>query len=297
MNLQWYPGHMTKARRAMEENLKLVDGIVEIRDARLPQSSANPDLGSMGQGKKRLLILNKADLADPAVTADWESYYLDAGYLPLPIDSREKNQAARIRKQLDLWAAEKSERDLKRGIKNRPMRIMVAGIPNVGKSTLINSLAGRASTKTGDKPGVTKGIQWIRLSPRLEMMDTPGILWPKFDDEAVGIRLALMGAISEDILPLEELAALGIRFLKETYPGVLESKYGVPAEDPNDFLQALAIRQGFLQKGSVPEPAAAAKRLLGDWQAGRLGRISLEKANEQEAQYEQRNRQSKTENR
>ena len=182
MNLQWYPGHMTKARRTMEENLKLVDVIVEIRDARIPRASANPDLKNMGQGKKRLLVLNKADLADPMVTAAWEEHFRALDYEPLSLDSRKKNESGKIRRQLELWAAEKSEKDALRGIKNRPIRVMVAGIPNVGKSTLINSLAGRASTKTGDRPGVTRGIQWIRLSRSMELMDTPGILWPKFGD-------------------------------------------------------------------------------------------------------------------
>ena len=226
--------------------------------------------------KKRLLILNKADLADPAATAAWEEALRTQETIPLSLDSRAKDQAARIRKQLELLAREKSERDRARGIKNRPVRIMVAGIPNVGKSTLINSLAGRASTKTGDKPGVTKGLQWIRLSAGMELMDTPGILWPRFDDEATGVRLALMGAISEDVLPLEELAARGIVFLKENYPGVLEARYGLTAAEPHEILEEIARNQGFLQKGSQPDPAAAARRLLNDWQAGKLGRISLE---------------------
>ena len=282
MNLQWYPGHMTKARRAMEESLKLVDVIVEIRDARLPYASANPDLKKLGQGKKRLLVLNKADLADPAVTAAWEAFFCAGGVEALSVDSRSKNQAERLRKQLDLWAAEKSEKDAKRGIKNRPIRVMVAGIPNVGKSTMINSLAGRASTKTGDKPGVTKGLQWIRLSRSMELMDTPGILWPKFEDETVGLHLALMGAISQDVLPLEELAVRGIRILEENYPGVLAEKYGLSRTEAYEMLQELAEKQGFLKKGSVPDTEAAARRLLNDWQAGRLGRISLEKPEESE---------------
>ena len=282
MNLQWYPGHMTKARRAMEENLKLVDVIVEIRDARLPYSSANPDLKTLGQGKKRVLLLNKADLADPAVTAAWETHFKNLGTEVLSVDSRLKNQTGKLRKQLDLLAAEKSEKDRKRGIKNRPVRIMIAGIPNVGKSTLINSLAGQASTKTGDKPGVTKGLQWIRLSPSMELMDTPGILWPRFENETVGLHLALMGAISEDVLPLEELAVSGIRFLKERYPGVLEERYSLSGSDPHGMLEELAVKQGFLQKGSVPDSAAAARRLLNDWQSGKLGRISLESPEEYE---------------
>lgn len=277
MNLQWYPGHMTKARRTMEENLKLVDVIVEIRDARIPRASANPDLKNMGQGKKRLLVLNKADLADPMVTAAWEEHFRALDYEPLSLDSRKKNESGKIRRQLELWAAEKSEKDALRGIKNRPIRVMVAGIPNVGKSTLINSLAGRASTKTGDRPGVTRGIQWIRLSRSMELMDTPGILWPKFGDEQVGISLALTGAISEDILPLEELAGHGIEFLQSSYPDVLKEKYGIEAAQPHLFLEELALKQGFLKKGSAPDPEAAARRFLNDWQAGKLGRLSLEK--------------------
>ena len=283
MNLQWYPGHMTKARRAMEENLKLVDVIVEIRDARLPYASANPDIQKLGQGKKRLLVLNKADLADPAVTASWEAFFRAGGVEALSVDSRSKNQADRLRKQLDLWAAEKSEKDAKRGIKNRPIRVMVAGIPNVGKSTLINSLAGRASAKTGDKPGVTKGLQWIRLSRSMELMDTPGILWPKFEDETVGLHLALMGAVSQDVLPLEELAVRGIQLLQKAYPGVLAEKYGLSRSEAYEMLQELAEKQGFLKKGSAVDTEAAARRLLNDWQAGRLGRISLEKPEEYEA--------------
>ena len=283
MNLQWYPGHMTKARRAMEENLKLVDVIVEIRDARLPYASANPDIRKLGQGKKRLLVLNKADLADPAVTASWEAFFREKGVEALSVDSRSKNQADRLRKQLDLWAAEKSEKDARRGIKNRPIRVMVAGIPNVGKSTMINSLAGRASAKTGDKPGVTKGLQWIRLSRSMELMDTPGILWPKFEDETVGLHLALMGAVSQDVLPLEELAVRGIQLLQKAYPGVLAEKYGLSRSEAYEMLQELAEKQGFLKKGSAADTEAAARRLLNDWQAGRLGRISLEKPEEYEA--------------
>ncbi|MBO4872067.1 MAG: ribosome biogenesis GTPase YlqF [Lachnospiraceae bacterium] len=283
MNLQWYPGHMTKARRAMEDNLKLVDVIIEIRDARIPYSSANPDLKTLGQGKKRLIVLNKADLADPSVTADWEQAFLQKGYRPVSADSRLKKEAESVRKQLDVWAAEKSERDAKRGIRNRPVRVMVVGIPNVGKSTLINSLAGRASTKTGDKPGVTKGLQWIRLSRSVELMDTPGILWPKFDEETVGLHLALMGAISEEVIPAEELACYGIGFLEKAYSGALYSRYSLDPADPPSFLEKLAVKQGILKKGASPDTETAARRLLNDWQSGRLGRISLEKPEEFEA--------------
>lgn len=276
MNIQWYPGHMTKARRAMEENMKLVDVIVEVRDARLPASSANPDLEKLGKNKKRILLLNKADLADPAVTEQWEAYYAAKGYEPVLLDAREKKRMNEVRRRLSRFAEEKQQKDAKRGILNRSVRIMVAGIPNVGKSTFINSLAGRASTKTGDKPGVTKGIQWIRLGTGLELMDTPGILWPKFEDEQVGIRLALAGTIHEEILPLEELCTYGFQLLQERYPQAVSEAYGIRTDDPHVFLSELAQSCGFLQKGGGTDTARAAKRFLDDWQKGKLGRISLE---------------------
>ena len=276
MNLGWYPGHMTKARREMEANLKLVDIILEIRDARIPLSSANPDLSKMGQGKKRLVLLNKADLADTAFTQLWTEKLSRQGYLALALDARQKKNCNEIIKKLNQLAAEKKERDLKRGIKNRPARIMVAGIPNVGKSTLINSLAGRASTKTGDKPGVTRGLQWIRLGAGLELLDTPGLLWPKFEDEEVGLHLALMGAIREEVLPTEELALEGMKRLEKLYPQALKDKYGLSSPPSAASLEALSLSQGLLQKGAEADTARAAARFLDDLRKGRLGRISLE---------------------
>ena len=275
-NLGWYPGHMTKARRAMEESLKLVDVIIELRDARIPLSSANPDLSKLGQGKKRLVLLGKKDLADPLKTQNWLEYLSRQDLMPLALDAREKKGCSEILKQLSQVAAEKKERDLKRGIRNRPTRIMIAGIPNVGKSTLTNSLAGRASTKTGDKPGVTRGLQWIRLSPSLELLDTPGLLWPKFDDETVGIHLALMGAIREEILPVEELALKGMDLLQDLYPGALREKYGLVSADAACRLEELALKQGLLQKGAQADISRAAARVLDDFRKGRLARISLE---------------------
>lgn len=276
MNLQWYPGHMTKARRAMEEQLKLIDVLVEIRDARIPLTSANPDLAQMGRGKPRILFLNKADLADPEATKAWKEHFLTEGYGVAAGDARKRDSAQSLLKQLDVWCRDKKERDLKRGIKNRPVRIMIAGIPNVGKSTLINSMAGRASTKTGNKPGVTRGIQWIRLNASLELMDTPGILWPKFEDEKVGLHLALMGAIKEDIIPREELAAAGIRCLEKRYPLALTEKYEIDEHDPILYLEKLAVKQGLLLKGGDPDRNLAAGRLLNDLQNGRMGSLSLE---------------------
>lgn len=276
MNLQWYPGHMTKARRAMEEHLKLIDVLVEIRDARIPLASANPDLAQMGQGKPRILFLNKADLADPEATMAWKEHFLAEGFGVVAGDARKRDAAQSLVKQLDVLCRKKKERDLKRGIKNRPLRIMIAGIPNVGKSTLINSMAGRASTKTGNKPGVTRGIQWIRLSSTLELMDTPGILWPKFEDEKVGLHLALMGAIKEDIIQREELAAAGIRCLNERYPWALPDKYELEVSDPLFYLEQLAVKHGLLLKGGAPDRELAAGRMLSDLQNGRLGPLSLE---------------------
>lgn len=276
MNLQWYPGHMTKARRAMEDSIKLVDVIVEIRDARLPYSSANPDLAAMGKGKKRILVLNKADLADPRETEKWMAHFRTQELIPLTMDARKRGDCAEILRQLNELAAEKKAKDLKRGIKNRPARLMIAGIPNVGKSTLINSLAGRASAKTGDKPGVTRGLQWIRLNASLELLDTPGILWPRFEDVTVGLKLALMGAIREEVLPVEELALEGMKLLQERYPQALADKYGVSGDVSPAALTELAEKQGLLQKGAEPDTARAAARFLDDLKKGKLGRITLE---------------------
>ncbi len=276
MNLQWYPGHMTKARRAMEDSIKLVDLIVEIRDARVPYSSANPDLAGLGRGKKRILVLNKADLADPRETDRWTEHFRNQEIIPLAMDARKRGDCTDILRLLDRLAAEKKEKDLKRGIKNRPARLMIAGIPNVGKSTLINSLAGRASAKTGDRPGVTRGLQWIRLNASLELLDTPGILWPRFEDESVGLKLALMGAIREEVLPAEELALEGMKLLKERYPLALTDKYGLSEEYAPAWLTELARNQGLLQKGGEPDTLRAAGRFLDDLKKGRLGRVTLE---------------------
>lgn len=276
MRIEWYPGHMTKAKRAMQDSLKLVDSIIEIRDARIPASSANPDLDALSKGKNRLLILNKADLADPEQNKIWKEHFLKEYGFCIIMDSRERKACADILKTLDRLAAEKKIRDSKRGILSRPMRIMIAGIPNVGKSTLINSLSGKASTKTGDKPGVTKGLQWIRLNPSLELLDTPGILWPKLGDERVGTHLALMGAINADILPAEDLAAYGVSLMKKQYPDALNEKYGIIEEDTRCFLSMLAKKQGLLMKGGEIDFSRACHRFLDDMQKGKIGRITLE---------------------
>lgn len=225
MEVQWYPGHMTKARRMMEENIRLVDLVIELVDARIPLSSSNPDIDALCRGKGRVVLLCKADLADPAATEQFVEYYRERGIIASAVDARERKAADLVRRQIQEACREKIERDRARGIVGRPLRAMVAGIPNVGKSTFINSFAGRASAKTGNKPGVTRGKQWIRIGEGVELLDTPGILWPKFDSREIGMRLALIGAVRDEILDKEELALWLLKFLESEYPGTVRDKY------------------------------------------------------------------------
>ena len=215
MNYQWYPGHMTKAKRAMQEDIRLIDLIIELVDARMPLGSRNPDIDSLGRQKARLVLLNKADLADPAVNREWIGWFEGQGVKALEINAQTGQGMKQIQNAVREVCSQKIERDRKRGIKNRPVRAMVAGIPNVGKSTFINSFAGKACTKTGNRPGVTKGKQWIRLNKELELLDTPGILWPKFEDQQVGMHLAFIGSMNDEIIVMEELALSLIEFLQK----------------------------------------------------------------------------------
>ena len=221
MNVQWYPGHMTKAKRQMQEDIKLIDLIIELVDARVPLSSRNPDIDELGKNKSRLILLNKSDLADERQNEAWKTYFQAKGFYVVKVDSRNGSGMKAINNVIQEACKEKIERDRRRGIKNRPIRAMVVGIPNVGKSTFINTFAGRACAKTGNKPGVTKGKQWIRLNKGVELLDTPGILWPKFEDQQVGIRLACVGSIKDDILNMEELALWLIDYLRENYKDIL----------------------------------------------------------------------------
>ncbi|MCC8162879.1 MAG: ribosome biogenesis GTPase YlqF, partial [Lachnospiraceae bacterium] len=227
MDIQWYPGHMTKARRMMQENKKLVDLIIELVDARAPLASRNPDIDELGRGKARVILLNKADLADAHCNEEWAAWFRKQGFYALKLDSRSQGNMKEIQAVIQEACREKTERDRRRGILNRPVRAMVVGIPNVGKSTFINSFAGRACAKTGNKPGVTKGAQWIRLNRQVELLDTPGILWPKFDDPQVGTRLAMLGSVGDHVLNLNELSVELAAFLRTHYPGVLEARYGI----------------------------------------------------------------------
>ena len=280
---QWYPGHMTKARRMMQENIKLVDLVIELADARIPISSRNPDIDDLAAGKARILLLGKADLADPVRTEAFRKYYESKGILVIDLDARTRKANEQIRQIVEKACAAKLERDRKRGIIGRPLRAMVVGIPNVGKSTFINSFAGKASAKTGNKPGVTKGKQWIRLNKNLDLLDTPGILWPKFEDQEVGIRLALVSAIREEILDLNELSLYLLAYLQKEYPGVISGKYAREGEsfDPDlsmpELLKAIAISRNLLLKGGEPDCLRTSRLLLDDFKNGKMGRISLER--------------------
>lgn len=277
MNYQWYPGHMTKAKRMMQENIKLVDLVIELLDARIPLSSRNPDIAELAGNKSRIILLNKSDLSDPAANAGWIKYFQEQGAFALEMNAKNGSGIKSIQGLVAQACREKTERDRKRGIVNRPVRAMVAGIPNVGKSTFINSLTGKACTKTGNKPGVTKGKQWIRLNKELELLDTPGILWPKFEDKDVGMKLALIGSMNDEIIILEELACDFIQIIRRDYPGVLEDRYGIVcAETAPEVLEDIAGSRKCYLKGDRPDIKKAAGILLDDFRSGRLGRITLE---------------------
>lgn len=278
MNYQWYPGHMTKAVRQMQEDIKLIDLIIEIVDARIPISSRNPDIDKLGNGKFRMVLLNKSDLADPVCNKKWMEYYSSKGIYALEINSKTGAGLKAINQTVNEACKDKIERDRKRGIKNRPIRAMVVGIPNVGKSTFINSFAGKAVAKTGNKPGVTKGKQWIKLNKSLELLDTPGILWPKFEDNAVGMKLAFIGSMNDEILQPEELATDLIKYLAERYPNVINAHYGIEEDVAQDYhvLEYIGRIRGCLKAGAETDIVKAAKLLTDDYRAGRLGRMSLE---------------------
>ena len=278
MNVQWYPGHMTKAKRQMQEDLKLIDLIIELVDARVPLSSRNPDIDQLGQNKSRLILLNKADLADERQNEAWKEYFQKRGFHVVKVDSRNGSGMKTIQNVIQEACKEKIERDRRRGIKNRPIRAMVAGIPNVGKSTFINTFAGKACAKTGNRPGVTKGKQWIRLNKNVELLDTPGILWPKFEDQTVGLRLALIGSIKDEILNVDELAVELVKFLKAEYPGLLAQRYEVSEEnDIIELISAVAVNRKCLSKGGEPDYSKAAALIIDDFRSGKLGHITLER--------------------
>ena len=277
MQVQWYPGHMTKAKRMMQENIKLIDLVIELVDARAPLSSKNPDIDELGKNKFRLILLNKADLSSEKGNAMWTKYFEEKGYFVVKINSRSGAGMKQISATIMEACKEKIERDRKRGILNRPIRAMVVGIPNVGKSTFINSFAGRAAAKTGNKPGVTKGAQWIRLNKQVELLDTPGILWPKFEDQAVGVKLAMLGSVNDEILNIDELSMELIKLLDEYFPEVISERYQIEKqEEPLKVLEEIAKVRACLLKGNELDISKAANILMDDFRSGRLGKLTLE---------------------
>lgn len=267
---------MTKSIRQMQEDIRLIDLLIEIIDARIPISSMNPDIEKLCSGKGRIVILNKADLADENETKLWMEYLDRKGLNPIVADARKKVTLKSLIPQVNKACREKIERNKRRGIMNRPMRAMVAGIPNVGKSTFINSFAGTSAAKTGNRPGVTRGKQWIRLNKQLELLDTPGLLWPKFEDQDTGRRIALIGSMNDENLVLEELAAYLLTFLFNRYPGAVEERYHLETTDRAAELSQIALARGAVMKGGEADVLKAARLLLEDFRSGRLGRISLE---------------------
>lgn len=275
-NINWFPGHMTKARRQMEESLKKVDFVIEIRDARIPESSKNPMIDKLIQSKPRLIILSKKDKADPADTKKWMDYYAKQGIKAIALDQLHdnfKNQLIAASKELCQPLIEKQKR---RGIRPRALRAMVAGIPNVGKSTFINTIAKRKAAQTADRPGVTKSLQWIKLASDLELLDTPGVLWPKFEDQMTGVRLALLGSINDQVLPLEELALYGCDYLIKNHRDQLESYYGIEVQEtPWATLEEIARKRGYLIKGGIDENRLV-RAFIKDIRENKLGPITWE---------------------
>ena len=283
MNIQWFPGHMTKAQRMIEENLKLVDAVCELLDARIPRSSRNPDIDRLAGDKPRLVILNRCDLADPAITARWRKYFEAQGLAILETDARTGKGVNGFAPAIRRLLADKIKEYEAKGQVGRPLRVMILGIPNVGKSTFINKVAGRKAAIAGDKPGVTRGKQWINIDSGLDLLDTPGILWPRFDSQEVGEMLAITNAIKADVLDKETLAANFMLRLRQMYPQAIVDRYKFqPDPEMNGFelLEQAAKKRGFLVSRGEYDIERMANTLLGEYHDGKLGRLSLEAPDE-----------------
>ncbi len=277
MNYQWYPGHMTKAKRMMQEDMKIIDLVIELLDARIPLSSRNPDIDTLAINKSRVILLNKADLADPAANQKWMEYFRLQGFFVQELNSKTGAGIKNVNALVKEVCREKTERNIRRGIKNRPIRAMVVGIPNVGKSTFINSIVGKSSAKTGNKPGVTKGKQWIKVNKELELLDTPGILWPKFEDQQVGMRLALIGSINDEILQTEELALELIKFMSKRYSGLLAERYRIdPETEPLQIMSEIGEKRKCYKKGKELDYYKISGLLLDEFRNGAIGKMTLE---------------------
>lgn len=278
MNIQWYPGHMTKTRRQIEADLKLVDAVCEIVDARIPISSRNPDIDAICGSKPRIIVLNRKDLADPAATQKWTAYFRKKGMSVLATDCKSKQGIGEFTPAARTACAEKLQRDAARGM-NRPLRVMVVGIPNVGKSTLINQISGRKGAKAENRPGVTRGKQWVTVDSGLQLLDTPGILWPKFEDPEVGMMLAYTGAVKEGVIDLEELACRLMELLHKYYPQTLLERYKVDAPEGTpgyELLEMAGRKRGFLLARGEIHTERMAKVLMDEFRSGKLGKFTLE---------------------
>lgn len=283
MQIQWYPGHMTKALRQMKEDIKLVDLVIEICDARIPVSSRNPEIDNLAAGKERIVVLAKADLADEAECKKWIEFFSSKGIYACSVDARNRNSVRKCQSVIDRASEKKRERDRKRGILPRPVRTMIVGIPNSGKSTFINAYAGKAAAKTGNKPGVTRGKQWIKTGKTLELLDTPGILWPKFEDETVGMHLAFVGAIKDEIFESSQLVVELIELLLSIDEEIFLRVYDIDAKSPVDIIEAYAKSHSCIKAQGELDYDKAGRMILNDFRSGRMGQITLEKVSESES--------------
>ena len=280
MNIQWFPGHMAKTRRMIAESIKLCDCVVELCDARCPQSSRNPELPKLVGNKKVLLVINKSDIADPVQTQKWLERYKSSGQDAVAVSCNDNKGVQKITEAIKAMLREKIERDRQKGYVNKPVRIMVCGIPNVGKSSFINKLYGKAAAKAGDRPGVTRGKQWITLGNGMELLDTPGILWPKFEDENTALNLAFTGAIKDEVLDTEELCAKLCTYLSDNYSQSLEKRYKIALENGlqgYEILERICRKRGFILKGNEVDFLRGATVVLDEFRGAKLGRITLEK--------------------
>ncbi|SHN15969.1 ribosome biogenesis GTPase YlqF [Gracilibacillus kekensis] len=284
MPIQWFPGHMAKAKREVQEKLKLVDFVIELVDARTPRSSQNPLLQQILNQKPKMIVLMKDDLADPSWTGEWLNYFSNQGIKAITVNVNEQKDIQKVVNTAKEAAKDKMERLKKKGVRPRPARAMIIGIPNVGKSTLINRLVQKKIAKTGDKPGVTKNQQWIKVKKDFELLDTPGILWPKFEEEIVGYRLAAIGTIKDQLLPIEDIAAFVIKYLQDFYPSILIERYNLQEAviDMKDVFEQIGKRRGCLESGGHVNYEKTADVILQDLRSGKLGRITLENPHNEE---------------
>jgi ribosome biogenesis GTPase A len=280
MHINWFPGHMAKAHRMIRENLKLVDVIIELLDARIPLSSANPIIDSIVENKPRVVVLNKADLADPTITEKWLAFYRSKGLTAVALETLTGNGSKTLVGKVEQAAKDKLANLAAKGIKARAVRAMILGIPNVGKSSLINRLLGTATVRTGDKPGVTRGKQWIKIGKSLELLDTPGVLWPKLEDQEAAFRLAITGAISDEAVDLEKVVKKLLGLLRQNYPDRLAGRYNLKEthlpEETGELLTAIGSRRGCLRSGGIVDLEKAGRIVLSEFRDGKLGRFSLD---------------------